>query len=142
MATLDQARRVQLRCPNSSTHVLPFRPIPGTKMYDEAAALGYVPPQDIHAWGNIGEYHTHQTWSVIPESVMRHRALHNHYTSLYKGIVRQRRGLFEKLAGWRLRNDNMRFPIDAKLFSVVNRIENKLRKRRAPTMDLVDKALG
>lgn len=142
LKTLDQARRVQLRCPNSSTHVLPFRPIPGTKMYDLSLELGYTPPESIHDWGNIGEYHLHQTWSVIPDEVMRHRALHNHYTTLYKGIARQRSGMFEKLATWRLKNDNMTFPMDAKLFHVVNRVENKLFPNRKVSKDLVDQALG
>ena len=142
MATINQARRVQLRCPNSSTHVLPFRPIPGTAMYDQSLELGFEPPQDIHTWGNVGEYHLHQTWNQIPDRVMRSRALHNHYTTLYKGIARQRYGVFEKLAGWRLKNDNMRFPIDAKIFGVVDRLERKLRRRNAPTMDLVDQAIG
>jgi radical SAM superfamily enzyme YgiQ (UPF0313 family) len=142
VATLDQARRVQLRCKNSSTHVLPFRPIPGTSMYREAVGLGFQPPADIHTWGDIGEYHTHQTWNVIPERVMRMRKLHNHYTTLYKGIARDRQGLFEKLAGWRLRTDNFALPVDAPLFQVVNGLENKLRRKRAHKKDLVDQALG
>lgn len=142
LATLDEARRVQLRCPNSSTHVLPYRPIPGTKMFDLSLELGYTPPANVHEWGNIGEYHLHQTWSVIPDRVMRARHLHNHYTTLYKGIARQRTGLFEKVAKWRLEQDNMTFPIDAKLFDLVNRIENKLMPKRRITKDLVDQALG
>ena len=142
LATIDQARRVQLRCPNSSTHVLPYRPIPGTKNFEEAQELGYVPPQDVHTWGNIGEYHTHQTWNVIPERVMRMRHLHNHYTTLYKGIARKRTGLFEKLAKWRLEKDCMSFPVDAKLFHVVNSVEKRLRPSQRVTRDLVDQALG
>jgi len=142
IATLDQARRVQLRCPNSSTHVLPFRPIPGTSMYREALELGFEPPADIHTWGDIGEYHTHQTWNAIPDHVMRLRKLHNHYTTLYKGIARERRGLFEALAGWRLRNDDYRLPIDAPLFMLVNKFENKIRGRGAHKKDLVEQALG
>ena len=87
VATIDEARRVQIRCPNSSTHVLPYRPIPGTKMFDLAQELGYTPPSNVHDWGNIGEYHLHQTWNVIPDRIMRLRHLHNHYTTLYKGIA-------------------------------------------------------
>jgi anaerobic magnesium-protoporphyrin IX monomethyl ester cyclase len=142
LATIDEARRVQLRCPNSSTHVLPYRPIPGTKMFDLSKELGYTPPDNIHDWGNIGEYHLHQTWSVIPERVMRLRALHNHYTTLFKGIARKRTGVFEKLARWRLESDNLSFPLDAKLFHLINRVENKLLPNRKVTRDLVDQALG
>ena len=141
-ATIDQARRVQLACPNSSTHVLPFRPIPGTAMYQESLELGYSPPDDIHFWGHIGEYHTEQTWNVIPDDVMKERFLHNHYTTLYKGIARKRRGLFERIAKWRLEKNNLSFPIDAKLFGVVNRIENKLFPERRVKKDIVDQALG
>ncbi len=142
VATIDQARRVQLRCPKSSTHVLPFRPIPGTSMYREALELGFKPPQDVHAWGDIGEYHLDQTWNVIPERILRMRALHNHYTSLYKGIVRERRGLFEKLAEWRLRRDNFTFPVDAPLFMLVHKLEQKLLGGRENKRDLVEQALG
>ena len=142
LATLDEARRVQLRCPNSSTHVLPYRPIPGTHMFDLAVELGYQPPESVHDWGNIGEYHLHQTWNVIPDDVLRARALHNHYTTLYKGIARPRKGVFERLARWRLEHDYMLFPFDAKLFNVINRVENRLFPGRRVNRDLVDQALG
>jgi anaerobic magnesium-protoporphyrin IX monomethyl ester cyclase len=142
IATLNEARRVQLRCPSSSTHVLPFRPIPGTKMYELALELGYKAPDDIHFWGGQTEYHLQQTWSVIPPRVARLRNLHNHYTTLFKGVARGRQGVFEKLATWRLENDNMSFPIDAKLFTVVDRVERKLLRRKAVKKDLVDQALG
>jgi radical SAM superfamily enzyme YgiQ (UPF0313 family) len=142
MATIDEARRVQLRCPNSSTHVLPYRPIPGTSMFDLAVEDGYVPPDDVHSWGTIGEYHLHETWSTIPPAVMKARRLHNHYTTLFKGIARKRQGVFERIAKWRLENDEMRFPVDAKLFGLVDRIETAMFPQRRAQLDLVDKALG
>ncbi len=140
-ATLNEARRVQLRCPNSSTHVLPFRPIPGTKMYELAVELGFRPPNDIHTWGNIGEYHLHQTWNVIPESVMRSRALHNHYTTLYKELHQGRQPVFGRLAKWRLEKDEMRIPIDAKILGLWHRIESRVQPK--PKMrDYVDQAIS
>jgi hypothetical protein len=36
----------------------------------------------------------------------------------------------------------MRFPIDAKLFALVDRIENAVFPSRRTQLDLVDKALG
>ncbi len=141
MATIDEARRVQLRCPNSSTHVLPFRPIPGTKMYDQSLELGFRPPDDIHRWGNIGEYHLHQTWNVIPERVLRARKLHNHYTTLYKERAQGRHRVFGRLAEWRLEKDEMRFPIDAKLFGAWSRIEQRLRPKKRHR-DYVDQAIS
>ena len=42
----------------------------------------------------------------------------------------------------RLENNNLSFPIDAKLFHVVNRIENKLFPDRKVTKDIVDEALA
>jgi radical SAM superfamily enzyme YgiQ (UPF0313 family) len=140
--TIDQARRVQLRCPKSSTHVLPFRPIPGNRMFREACELGFVPPEDIHFWGHVGEYHLMQTWSVIPPEVMRERRLHNHYTTLYKGIARGKTGVFESLAGWRLRNDNLSFPLDAKLFALWGKVERRLRGNGAAHKDLFDQAIA
>ncbi|MEZ5980123.1 MAG: radical SAM protein [Planctomycetota bacterium] len=142
LRTIDEARRVQLRCPNSSTHVLPYRPIPGTAMYWLAVEDGFVPPNDVHTWGNIGEYHLHQTWNIIPDSVLRKRYLHNHYTTLFKGIARKRYGVFEKIAKWRLEKDYFGFPVDTKLFAFVDKVERKLRGGNQVKLDLVDKALG
>ena len=82
------------------------------------------------------------------QAVCRHhvllqlRHLHNHYTTLYKGIARQRTGVFEAVAKWRLEHDSMRFPLDAKLFHVVNSLEKRLFPNRRITRDLVDQALG
>jgi len=142
VATLDEARRIQLRCPNSSTHVLPFRPIPGTSMYDLAQELGFQAPEDIHFWGGQTEYHLQQTWSVIPPRIARLRKLHNHYTTLYKGLAHREPGMFERVARWHLESDNMRFPVDAKLFALVDKMEKRLFKKKEVKQDLVDQALG
>jgi hypothetical protein len=57
LATIDQCRRLHLAAPRARPTVWPFRPIPGTAMWDEAIALGYEPPRTIQEWGSIGEYH-------------------------------------------------------------------------------------
>jgi hypothetical protein len=62
---------------------------------------------------------------------------------VFKGTPGRRgRGLFERLARWRLEQDELRFPIDAKLFGVWNRIERKVLGRLEHKKDLVDQALG
>jgi anaerobic magnesium-protoporphyrin IX monomethyl ester cyclase len=141
MATINEARRVQLRCPQSSSHVLPFRPIPGTKMYAQAVDLGFVPPGDIHTWGNIGEYHLHQTWNTIPQRVLRARALHNHYTTLFKELHAGRAPVFGRLAKWRLEHDEMRAPLDAKVYGLVHRLGSRLRPKTR-LKDYVDQAIS
>jgi len=142
LKTLDQARRIQYSCPNSSVHVFPFRPIPGTPLYDESIKLGFEEPTDIHDWGDIGQYHLHQTWNIIPEPVLKKLSRLNHYGSVYKGVARKRNGLFEAAAKWRMKTGNWSLPIDAKMFGIVNDIENKLFPENKINKDMFDEAIG
>ena len=124
VATLDQARRVQVACPRSYTAVWPYRPIPGTPLFREAVQLGYVPPKTMEEWGEIGDYRHHETWQgKIPPDVARTRKLFDHFTTLSKGLARGKVGWWEERARTRLRRGDYRFGIyEAKAFDVYHRL--------------------
>lgn len=126
LATLDQARRVQLLCPLSNPAVWPFRPIPGTPMFREAVALGYQPPKTLEEWGEIGDYRRHETWpGKIPPEVARARKLYNHFTTLSKGVARGKVGWWERRAQKRLATGDFRLgSIEAKAFDVYQRVSS------------------
>jgi anaerobic magnesium-protoporphyrin IX monomethyl ester cyclase len=120
LATLDQARRAQAAAPKSSVTVWPYRPIPGTQMWDQARDLGFQAPDELEHWGSLGEYHLHETWpGRIPNEVARVRRLYCHYQTLARGLARKKDGLFEKLARWRLKSGNYTLgQLEAKLFDI------------------------
>lgn len=136
LATLDQARKAQAVAPKSSVTVWPYRPIPGTVMWDQAIELGFQAPDELEHWGSLGEYHLHETWpGRIPPPVARVRKLYCHYQTLARGLVRQKDGFWEQLARWRLKSGNYSLgSVEAKLFDVwlrmykrVVRVEEKSR---------------
>ena len=133
LATLDQARRCQVVAPGSSPTVWPYRPIPGTKMWDEAIELGFQAPDELEHWGSLGEYHLHETWpGRIPPEVSKVRRLYCHYQTLARGLVRNKNGLWERLARWRLRSGNYTLgSVEAKIFDLCNRIARKLSPPKA-----------
>jgi len=128
LQTLDQARQCQAAAPGSSPTVWPYRPIPGTKMWDEAIELGFKAPDKLEQWGSLGEYHLHETWpGRIPPEVARVRKLYCHYQTLARGLARKKDGMWEKVARWRLKSGNYKLGVlEAKLFDVYNRVTKKL----------------
>jgi hypothetical protein len=128
LATIDQARRCQLVSPQSSPTVFPYRPIPGTPMWDEALKLGFEPPEGLLDWGSLGEYHLQETWKGrIPPHVARVHNLYCHYRTLARGYTCKKGGVWDRLAHWRLKTGNYKLGhIDAKIWSVQNRIMKKL----------------
>jgi radical SAM superfamily enzyme YgiQ (UPF0313 family) len=130
-ATLEQARRIQVACPRSNTAVWPYRPIPGTPLFDAAVALGYEPPRTLEEWGEIGDYRQHETWQgKIPPDVARRRKLFDHFTTLSKGLARGKIGWWEERALDRLRRGDYRFGIyEAKAFDLYHRLGRTLASR-------------
>ncbi len=130
LATLDQARRAQAAAPKSSVTVWPYRPIPGTAMWDQATELGFEAPEELEHWGSLGEYHLHETWpGRIPAEVSRVRRLYCHYQTLARGLARQKDGLWEKLARWRLKSGNYSLgQAEAKLFDIFLRYYKRMNK--------------
>ena len=140
LATIDQCRRLHVACPKARPTVWPFRPIPGTAMWDQAVELGYQPPTNIREWGSIGEYHLEETWpGKIPPEVAEARKLYGHFVTLDYGLARGKRGFWEKRAERRLKEGNFKYGLlEARLFDVYNRIERKLFPREEVSRSWVD----
>lgn len=142
MATIDQCRRLHCAAPLARPTVWPYRPIPGTAMWDQAIALGYVPPDKIEEWGSIGEYHLEETWpGKIPPHVAEARKMYQHYVTLDYGLARGKRGFWEKRAGARLRDGSYTSGaarLEARAFDLYNRVEKKLRPREEISRSFID----
>ncbi|MCB9916113.1 MAG: B12-binding domain-containing radical SAM protein [Planctomycetes bacterium] len=142
LATIDQCRRLHVAAPQARPTVWPYRPIPGTAMWDQAIDLGYDPPKAIEEWGSIGEYHLEETWpGKIPPHVADARKMYQHYVTLDYGLARGKRGLWEKRAGRRLADGSYKTTagkLEAKAFSVYNRLEKKLTKRGETARTFID----
>ncbi|MFT7668738.1 MAG: anaerobic magnesium-protoporphyrin IX monomethyl ester cyclase [Planctomycetota bacterium] len=140
--TIDQCRRLHVAAPLARPTVWPFRPIPGTVMWDQAIKLGYIAPSTISEWGSIGEYHMEETWpGKIPQSVADMRKMYQHYVTLDYGFAREKRGLWEKRAADRLANDTYHTTagrIEAKAFSVYNNLAKKLTSRGDSSRSFID----
>jgi anaerobic magnesium-protoporphyrin IX monomethyl ester cyclase len=142
IATIDQCRRLHNAAPLARPTVWPYRPIPGTAMWDQAIDLGYDPPKTIVDWGSIGEYHMEETWpGKIPQFVANMRKMYQHYVTLDYGMARGKRGLWEKRAGRRLRNGSYHSTagrIEAKAFSIYNRLARKLSSGGETSRSFID----
>jgi anaerobic magnesium-protoporphyrin IX monomethyl ester cyclase len=144
LATIDQCRRLHVAAPLARPTVWPYRPIPGTAMWDQALELGYVPPQKLEEWGSIGEYHLEETWpGKIPRDVALARKMYQHYVTLDYGLARGKIGWWEKRARRRLEKGQLTdgFPsglTEARAFDVYNRIERKLFPREEVSRSWVD----
>jgi radical SAM superfamily enzyme YgiQ (UPF0313 family) len=128
-ASIDQALRIALACPRSKPEVWPFRPIPGTVDYDRSIAAGWRPPADLEGWAQAGDYWTDEAWpGRIPPEILRERAMFMHYSSLAKGRVRDRIGLWERRAERHLRERTFaRARMEARVFHVVDGLRRGLR---------------
>jgi radical SAM superfamily enzyme YgiQ (UPF0313 family) len=131
MNTIDQCRQIAAACRLARPTVWPYRPIPGTATYADALELGYRPPQDVHGWGSIGEYHLDETWAgKIPRDVYVARRLFEHYSTLALGLARGRIGWWEKRAEQRMRSGDFRGgAIEAKAFDLYHRLTRRLGAR-------------
>jgi len=128
MATIDQCRRLHNAAPLARPNVWPYRPIPGTVMWDEAIALGYEGPRTIPEWGSIGEYHLEETWpGNIPPTVAEARKMYQHYATLSYGLARGRIGWGARRAQRRLEDGSyQRGRIEAKAFGAYSKVSRKL----------------
>ncbi len=140
LSTIDQCRRLHVAAPQARPTVWPYRPIPGTAMWDQAIELGYDPPKALEEWGSIGEYHLEETWpGKIPPNVAERRKLYQHYVTLSYGLARGRIGWWERRAERRLRENDFRLgTFEARAFDVYNRIEKKLFPRAEISRSWID----
>ena len=128
LATIDQCRRVHVACPRSRATVWPFRPIPGTDMWEQAIAEGYQPPTELEDFGSLGQYHLEETWiGRIPDDVMLERKMYHHFATLDYGLARGKIGWWEKRARKRLAQGNLsKGLMEARAFDLYHRITKKL----------------
>ncbi len=140
LATIDQCRRLHVAAPLARPTVWPYRPIPGTAMWDQAIDLGYDPPKALEDWGSIGEYHLEETWpGKIPPEVAERRKLYQHYVTLSYGLARGKIGWWEKRAEQRLRENNFKLGVfEARAFDVFNRLERKVFPRADVSRSWID----
>jgi len=127
MSTLDQCLRVHNAAPLSRPNAWPYRPIPGTPMWDQAVEMGYKGPTSLPEWGSIGEYHLEETWpGNIPPRVAEVRRKYQHYVTLSYGLARGRIGWWEKRAQEHLENGSYkRRAWEAKAFGLHERVRRK-----------------
>ena len=127
---IDQARRLHVAAPLARPTVWPYRPIPGSTMWDQAIGIGYAPPEAIEEWGSIGEYHLDETWlGKIPPRVAEARKMYHHYVSLDCGLTRGFRGFWERRAGRRLADGShlsLGARLEARLFHHLWRLRRAL----------------
>ncbi len=130
LATIDQCRRLHNACPNARPTVWPFRPIPGTAMWDQAIELGYQGPTSLRDWGSLGEYHLEETWrGNISPRIAEARKMYQHYVTLSYGLARGRVGWWERRAQKRLEDGSFLGSVgsmEARAFDVYNRVSRKL----------------
>jgi anaerobic magnesium-protoporphyrin IX monomethyl ester cyclase len=140
MATIDQCRRLHNAAPFSRPTVWPFRPIPGTAMWDQAIELGYEGPATLPEWGSIGEYHLEETWpGNIPPSVGDARMMYQHYATLSYGLARGKVGWWERRAQKRLEDGTfLQGRLEAKAFSLYNRLCKKVFNQEETVRSWVD----
>jgi len=140
LATIDQCRRVHVACPLSRATVWPFRPIPGTAMWDQAIAEGYPPPTRLEDFGSLGQYHLEETWiGRIPDDVMLERKMYHHFATLDYGLARGKIGWWEKRARRRLAQGRLAGGLfEARAFDLYNRITRKLFPRPDISRSWVD----
>jgi len=119
---------VHVACPLSRATVWPFRPIPGTAMWDEAIAQGYQPPSRLEDYGTLGQYHLEETWKGrIPDDVMLERKMYHHFATLDYGLARGKLGWWERRARRRLARGNLSAGLfEARAFDVYNRIARRI----------------
>ena len=128
MATIEQCRRLHNAAPLSRPTVWPYRPIPGTVMWDESVELGYQGPTSIPQWGSIGEYHLEETWpGNIPPSVAEARKMYQHHATLSYGLARGKIGWWERRAQRRLEDGSyQRARWEARAFGAYAKVSRRL----------------
>ena len=127
LGTIDQVRRIRAACSHSHPAVWPYRPIPGTPMYEATLASGYVPPATLLDWGRTADYHLN-TWNGrIPRYILKRRQIYQHLATLSHGLARGKVGWWERRAKQRLESGNFRLAaIEPKLFDVYTRATRTL----------------
>ena len=133
LETLRQSLRLAVDFPNSAPTVWPFQPIPGTGLWPEALAAGFVPPESLDEWGEFLHFKLGGFWKdAIPSHIARLRKLYEHFVTLANGTARNKYGVWERHALGRLRDRDgfeKGWPLgraEAKAFELYDRVEQRL----------------
>jgi len=122
LATLEWAARIKYLFPNSPSDIFPFRPIPGTEDFDASVKNGYQPPRTLEEWGACLEYKYSFDDIGLPLDVLREWKRYGVAATFYDQLAREGSGSMRRamksISGWRLKNQNYRFPVEQKLFHV------------------------
>ncbi len=125
LATLDEARRIAAECPLSRAAVWPYRPLPGTGLWQASLEAGYRPPADLETWGRADEYQfVDLAWpGQLPPEVARARRMYEHFATLSLGLARGRIGWWERRAQRRMSSGDFRGGrLEAKAFDLCTRL--------------------
>ena len=127
MNTLDEARRITAECELARAMVWPYRPIPGTALYEQARKLGWQAPRTVEGWGLDDEYQFRSAWpGQIPDDVQRARRLYEHFSTVSLGVARGRIGWWERSARRRIASGDYRLgSLEAKAFDLALRLGRK-----------------
>lgn len=61
--TFDFIRKLWLLNPRPETRVHIYTPYPGTTLYEEALALGFIPPKELDGWSDFDYYKALTPWT-------------------------------------------------------------------------------
>ncbi len=127
--TLRQAAMIKHMYPIAGSEVYPFRPIPGTNDFDAAVKLGYEPPTNFHDWGMCFEYKYNAQNTPLPENIRETWRRYNNTAAIYDMHVQEGwqwvRKAMSRVAGWRLRKGQYKFPLEQKLYDVYVRLSGQ-----------------
>ena len=127
--TLRQAAMIKHMYPIAGSEVYPFRPIPGTHDFDEAVKLGYEAPKNFHDWGMCFEYKYNAQNTPLPKSIRETWRRYNNTAAIYDMHVQEGlhwiRKTMSRVAGWRLRRGQYKFPVEQKFYDVYVRLSGQ-----------------
>ena len=128
--TIEQCRRIKSTYPNAIITILHYLPLPGSDLYDDSVQAGFVEPDSLKRWGEIGgiSYYGGPTFNNLKRSQARtvDRIRHYYFQAIDVPLQKARPGLIEK-ALWRLTRTRLRYgllglPVEFWTLKAVKRI--------------------
>ncbi|MCE7934728.1 MAG: radical SAM protein [Chlorobi bacterium CHB2] len=110
-ATLAMAARLRRMHPSFTTPVFYFKPYPGSQITEQAIQAGYQLPQSLEEWadfdfvgGSSGPWVTPEQYQMVERFKF--------YNRMAGGISTPIKWPMQRIARWRLRRHNFRFPLE------------------------------
>lgn len=132
LRTIDACRRIASECNTARPTVWPYRPIPGSALYEKALEQGFRPPARLEEWGLLQDYHLEDSWpGNVPPEVDRAKRLFEHLSTLKFGVARSHYGWWERRAAQRLASGDLRGArLEARAFHLYHRATRPFTARR------------